>query len=146
MKTTLLLQGCVPYSLAACRAALKWEPGFENAQVTVGDYAWTKGCYLYTGGSNKGKAFYGRGTLADKKRALTSPKSRPVGHDCQEGPSKSLDGDITSVLYSGYFFKGLRESKSIQIGGRGTCGTACYINKDRKIYNQGSPFSIHLTA
>ena len=78
------LAGCVPYSEEACSDAadslglLKGGEGFNF----VGNFP-TKGCYAYQIGAHANMAYYGTGGLDNQRREeLTSPKYRPVGHDC----------------------------------------------------------------
>ena len=75
---------CTPYSENACRDAINTlglqEGG--NGHSFSGDFG-TKGCYAYESGSYANMVFYGTGGTEDRmKAALTSPKYRPIGHDC----------------------------------------------------------------
>ena len=52
--------------------------GYEFA----GDYT-PKGCYTYSSGTYKGRAYYGTGGTLDQMKTLPGGnKYRPVGYDC----------------------------------------------------------------
>jgi len=85
---------CVPYSLAACEAALK-EQGISKG--TQGTYS-TKGCYAYGSGKYKGQAYFGTGgTEAQMKTNLEGSVYRPKGYDC-------AIYEVTGVAQSGKYF------------------------------------------
>ena len=81
----LFAEACVPYSVAACKAAadklglVKGGLG-SNFQGANHD---TKGCYAYDSGDYKGHVYYGTGDLGKMKRKhLYYSKYRPQGYDC----------------------------------------------------------------
>ena len=77
---------CIPYSEQACLDAAK---ALGLSVEGSGDHPFSsdtftyKGCYAYSGGSFKDKAFYGKGgSLADLRKALPSLRYRPKNYDC----------------------------------------------------------------
>ncbi|KAK3232876.1 hypothetical protein CYMTET_56800 [Cymbomonas tetramitiformis] len=76
---------CVPYSKIACgnaATALGISLG-GNGYEFAGSYS-TKGCYAYSSGTYQGMAYFGTGgTNAESSAAVSSPKYRPAGHDCE---------------------------------------------------------------
>ena len=76
---------CIPYSQQACR----------DAAVSLGLSVPTsgfsgpfkhKGCYAYSAGTNKGKAFYGTGgSRNEMQKQLPDDRYRPKNYDCAAG-------------------------------------------------------------
>ena len=79
---------CVAYSEQACRdAAVALGLSLEGTTSAgfSGDFT-HKGCYAYSAGKNKGKAFYGTGgTVNDMKKQLPEDRYRPQNYDCAAG-------------------------------------------------------------
>ena len=82
---------CIPYSEQACRdaaAALGLSVGSSGFS---GNFA-HKGCYAYSDGKHKGKAFYGTGgTKAHMQKQLPADRYRPINYDCAAGMYVCMD-------------------------------------------------------
>ena len=97
----LFQETCTPYSENACRDAIN-TLGLQqggNGVSFSGNFG-SKGCYAYESGSYANMAFYGTGGTEDQiKAALTSPKYRPTGHDCNtQGTFRSDYNQTVSSL------------------------------------------------
>jgi len=76
---------CIPYSEQACRdAAASLGLSVEESSFS-GSFQY-KGCYAYSAGKDKGKAFYGTGgTRDDMQKQLPTDRYRPTNYDCAAG-------------------------------------------------------------
>ena len=66
--------------------ALGLKQGGQGHAFSSDSIYYSKGCYAYSSAGNakySNVAFYGTGgTQEDMKKALTLPKYRPIGYDC----------------------------------------------------------------
>ena len=79
---------CVPYSQQACRdAALALGLSLEGTSTKGFSGPFNhKGCYAYSSGTNKGKAFYGTGgSRNEMQKQLPDDRYRPTNYDCAAG-------------------------------------------------------------
>ena len=76
---------CIPYSQQACRDAALALGLSVPTKGFSGSFK-HKGCYAYSSGTNKGKAFYGTGgSRNEMQKQLPDDRYRPTNYDCAAG-------------------------------------------------------------